>query len=82
MGSKKKTDDKQSDKGSGTKAGKGKGKGDSDEQETKLKGAQSINVRHILVGIPAQNETRHVCSRPSRELILFSARSSPKRKKL
>ena len=47
---KNKQDTKSSDKSSGGKSGKGKGKGDSGETETsKSKGAQSINVRHILV---------------------------------
>lgn len=31
------------------KPGKGKGKTDGDDKDSKAKGAQSINVRHILV---------------------------------
>lgn len=50
---KKKDENQSSDKNSSGKSakgkGKGKGKGNSDEKETKAKGAQSINVRHILV---------------------------------
>lgn len=46
---KNKQETKSTDKGSGGKGGKGKGKAD-DEKDTKSsKGAQSINVRHILV---------------------------------
>ncbi|KAK2066881.1 hypothetical protein P8C59_000661 [Phyllachora maydis] len=49
---KKKDENQSSDKNSSGKSakgkGKGKGKGNSDEKETKAKGAQSINVRHIL----------------------------------
>lgn len=46
----KSSDKKSSDKNQGGKTGKGKGKGDSDDKESKTagKGAQSINVRHIL----------------------------------
>lgn len=49
---KSKQDTKSADKGTGGKGGKGKGKADSDEKDSKAgKGAQSINVRHILVRI-------------------------------
>jgi len=46
---KSKQDTKAADKGSGSKGGKGKGKGDDDKDTKSSKGAQSINVRHILV---------------------------------
>jgi hypothetical protein len=46
---KNKQDTKSADKGSGAKGGKGKGKGDDDKDTKSSKGAQSINVRHILV---------------------------------
>lgn len=46
-----KQDGKASDKGSGGKAGKGKEK--EKEKDSKPKGAMSINVRHILVRLPA-----------------------------
>jgi hypothetical protein len=36
----------------GAAKGKAKGKGDTEEKASKVKGAQSINVRHILVGLP------------------------------
>lgn len=39
---------KAADKGGAAK-GKGKGKADADEKGGKVKGAQQINVRHILV---------------------------------
>ncbi|KAJ9154732.1 hypothetical protein NKR23_g2181 [Pleurostoma richardsiae] len=45
MGKKKGDDSKSSDKNA---KGKGKGKADSDDKDSKVKGAQSINVRHIL----------------------------------
>jgi hypothetical protein len=46
----KKGETKASDKNAGSKSsGKSKGKGDADDKDTKVKGAQSINVRHILV---------------------------------
>lgn len=61
MAPKKKSDDKKGDKDSGKASGKGKGKGkgDSDEQESKVKGAHSINVRHILV---SWIEVQRVCT--------------------
>jgi peptidyl-prolyl cis-trans isomerase NIMA-interacting 4 len=37
-------------KASGGGSGGGKGKGNNDKEAGKAKGAQSINVRHILVG--------------------------------
>lgn len=46
-----KQDSKASDKGSGGKAGKGKEK--EKEKDSKPKGAMSVNVRHILVCLPA-----------------------------
>ena len=53
MGKQKGGDNKPSDKNAGGKAAKGKGKGkdDSGDKDTKVKGAQSINVRHILVSV-------------------------------
>jgi NIMA-interacting peptidyl-prolyl cis-trans isomerase 4 len=46
----KKGEAKAADKSSGGKSGgKKNGKGDGDEKDGKVKGAQSINVRHILV---------------------------------
>lgn len=45
MGKNKGGDNKSADKNAGGKGGKGK----ADEKETKVKGAQSLNVRHILV---------------------------------
>jgi NIMA-interacting peptidyl-prolyl cis-trans isomerase 4 len=42
------TKGKAADKGGATK-GKGKGKTDEEEKGGKVKGAQQINVRHILV---------------------------------
>jgi hypothetical protein len=58
----KKNEGKTNDKGSGGKSGSGGGSGgggkskggkggkaDAEEKDTKVKGAQSINVRHILV---------------------------------
>ncbi|KAL1869183.1 hypothetical protein VTK73DRAFT_3352 [Phialemonium thermophilum] len=45
---KNKSEGKSADKGSSGKAGKGKGKGESGDKESKVKGASSINVRHIL----------------------------------
>jgi hypothetical protein len=50
---KKKEESKPSDKGSSSKSAKGKGKGDG--EETKLKSANSINVRHILVRLWCHN---------------------------
>lgn len=47
MGKGGKQETKTADKGG--KGGKGKGKADAEEKDTKGKGAQSINVRHILV---------------------------------
>jgi hypothetical protein len=59
---KNKQDTKSTDKGPGGKGGKGKGKGD-DEKDTKSsKGAQSINVRHILVSTP-DYLILHICIR-------------------
>ena len=49
MAPKKKSDEKSKDSGNKAGKGKGKGKGDPEEQESKVKGAHSINVRHILV---------------------------------
>ena len=50
---------KAADKGA---AAKGKGKGDEEEKSGKVKGAQQINVRHILVSDPllAMNGTRWI----------------------
>lgn len=50
---------KAADKGAAAK-GKGKGKGDEEEKGGKVKGAQQINVRHILVSdfMHAIKETR------------------------
>ncbi|KAH8909559.1 FKBP-like protein [Coniochaeta sp. PMI_546] len=45
---KNKQDTKSTDKGSGGKGGKGKGKADDEKDNKSSKGAQSINVRHIL----------------------------------
>lgn len=42
---------KAGDKG-GSSKGKGKGKADDEEKGAKVKGAQQINVRHILVCLP------------------------------
>lgn len=47
---KSKQDTKSADKASGAKGGKGKSKGDEAKDTKSSKGAQSINVRHILVG--------------------------------
>jgi NIMA-interacting peptidyl-prolyl cis-trans isomerase 4 len=44
---------KAADKGAAAK-GKGKGKADEEEKGTKVKGAQQINVRHILVSCVAR----------------------------
>jgi NIMA-interacting peptidyl-prolyl cis-trans isomerase 4 len=46
-------------KGKQDKAGasKGKGKGDTDDKTGKVKGAQQINVRHILVQQPKVDGT-------------------------
>jgi NIMA-interacting peptidyl-prolyl cis-trans isomerase 4 len=41
--------EKSNDKGGAAAKGKGKGKADGEEKAGKVKGAQSINVRHILV---------------------------------
>lgn len=46
---KNKQETKSTDKGSGGKGGKGKGKADDEKDSKSSKGAQSINVRHILV---------------------------------
>lgn len=44
---------KAGDKGSAAKGGKGKGKAEEKEEKGgKVKGAQQINVRHILVHLP------------------------------
>ena len=63
---KSKQDTKSADKGSGSKGGKGKGKGDDDKDTKSSKGAQSINVRHILVclsqsihGLPRLHDPSH-----------------------
>lgn len=44
-----KTAEKSNDKGGAVAKGKAKGKADTEEKGGKVKGAQSINVRHILV---------------------------------
>ena len=58
MGKQKGGDNKPSDKNVGGKAAKGKGKGkdDSGDKDSKVKGAQSINVRHILVSLLASKD--------------------------
>jgi peptidyl-prolyl cis-trans isomerase NIMA-interacting 4 len=50
-----KTADKsaEKDKGGAAAKGKAKGKADGEDKGAKVKGAQSINVRHILVGLSA-----------------------------
>lgn len=48
---KSKAAEKGSEKGGAAAKGKAKGKTDSEEKAGKVKGAQSINVRHILVGL-------------------------------
>lgn len=48
---KNKQDTKSTDKGSGGKGGKGKGKADDEKDNKSSKGAQTINVRHILVSL-------------------------------
>ncbi len=51
MGKAKGDDKKSGGKDSGGKGGKARGKSDKDDKpDSKAKGAQSINVRHILVG--------------------------------
>ncbi len=55
MGKAKSDDKKASGKGGKAKA-KDEAKGDS-KGDGKVKGAQSINVRHILVGLPTGNMT-------------------------
>jgi hypothetical protein len=86
-----KKDTKPADKGSGSKGGKGKGKGEADEKETKSsKGAQSINVRHILVSTSSYsclkicNGCRHMHNRCRMDglTLVYSARSTPKRRRL
>lgn len=49
---------KAADKGAAVKdkGGKGKGKGDAEEKGGKVKGAQQINVRHILVHTPVTRQ--------------------------
>jgi hypothetical protein len=82
---KNKGDSKSSDKdkksggdksGKGKGQGKGKGEGDSDDKGGKAKGAQSINVRHILV--------RRISTAQSANLLTFSpsVRSTQRRKRL
>lgn len=58
MGKQKGGDSKPSDKNGGGKSAKGKGKGkdDATEKDTKVKGGQSINVRHILCEKHAKKE--------------------------
>lgn len=51
---KSKQDSKPADKGPGGKGGKAKSKGDEAKDNKSSKGAQSINVRHILV-------SAHIC---------------------
>jgi len=43
--------EKGNDKAGAAAKSKAKGKGDTEEKAGKVKGAQSINVRHILVGL-------------------------------
>jgi hypothetical protein len=79
---------KGADKGGGkedkSKKGSGKGsKGDSndggDAKSTKVKGAQSINVRHILVRFVQTYSHTH--STVHAHLRSFSVRSSPRARK-
>lgn len=49
-----KTTDKGNDKSGAAAKGKAKGKADGEEKAGKVKGAQSINVRHILVRLPVR----------------------------
>ncbi len=71
-----------SKKGGGNKGGGGKADADSNEtKSTKLKGAQTIQVRHILVGLSI---SRHL-SKPVRDDLTktkkYSARNLPRARK-
>ena len=51
--------EKGDDKSGAAAKGKAKGKAEGDEKAGKVKGAQSINVRHILVGLPGHAHGDH-----------------------
>jgi hypothetical protein len=56
--------EKGNEKGGAAAKGKAKGKAEGEEKVGKVKGAQSINVRHILVGLSvmlmAINHVRYI----------------------
>ncbi len=75
--------EKGSDKGGAAAAkGKAKGKADGEEKAGKVKGAQSVNVRHILVGHSVRlTITMIMMCDNGPKLMINSARSMQRRKK-
>jgi hypothetical protein len=72
--------EKGADKGGAGGKGKAKGKGDDEEKGGKVKGARSINVRHILVSLSAMLKIIIICS-GELGLMMTSVRSMQRRKK-
>jgi hypothetical protein len=73
--------EKGNEKGGAAAKGKAKGKTDGEEKAGKVKGAQSVNVRHILVGLSVMLTTINMEDRGPR-LMMSSARSMQRRKRL
>lgn len=71
---KKPADKKDAGKSAGGKKG---GKGESDDKGGKAKGAQSINVRHILVRTASRERNFWVAGLTS----IYSAKSMPRRRR-